>query len=437
MKRVLTFLAIMLLPLSVMAMTPVTDSDLADVTGQAGVNINANLTMDISIGTMAWGDSDGITGVYNNWETIANGGYVGVTGFDLDDLKIRARVEHTDSWNSYSTLMLKPITIDVATGTKCDAGGYDPVTGAAIAGDATFVRMGLGALQIGINAMDFNVALGERAGLATSDDLGAAGLNQVMGVVSLGAMEVYINPWSYVDIYAHYGCGVSMDMNVILDRISLGYASWGDTDGLLTGGTTAKADPVTGPDDLQVWMAPASYAAGAVSAGYIGLRDFNLGDLTTPAIVIDGTVAIDVTTSAVGTYATLPGLTEFLLTTYGVNSADEAAVVQMIADDLALGYLTGSWIEYYLIHQADRYAEAFANGIVKPVSIVHISFPELFTMDMAKITANVSLANNAALVNDVPYVPGSSAISGDLGDIYIEKMVMGIQAGSWVDIWAH
>jgi hypothetical protein len=60
MKSVLAFFTIMLLPLSVWTMTPVSDSDLSNVTGQAGVSINPNLTMDINIGTIAWGDSDGI-----------------------------------------------------------------------------------------------------------------------------------------------------------------------------------------------------------------------------------------------------------------------------------------------------------------------------------------------------------------------------------------
>src|SRR5512136_610048 len=101
MKRVLTILAILLLPISVWAMTPVTDSDLSNVTGQAGVNINADLTMNISIGTMAWGDSDGITSVYNPWTSVASGGYVGMTGFNINNLRIRARTEATDHYNSY------------------------------------------------------------------------------------------------------------------------------------------------------------------------------------------------------------------------------------------------------------------------------------------------------------------------------------------------
>ena len=60
MKRVLTILAILLLPLSVWAMTPVTDSDLSKVTGQAGVSINQDVMMNIHMDVMAWGDADGL-----------------------------------------------------------------------------------------------------------------------------------------------------------------------------------------------------------------------------------------------------------------------------------------------------------------------------------------------------------------------------------------
>ena len=82
MKRVLTFLALMLLPLSVMAMTPVSDSTLSDVTGQAGVNINADLTMNIGIGTVAWGDSSGIDAGFG-WTAAPAGGYVGVNNLNI------------------------------------------------------------------------------------------------------------------------------------------------------------------------------------------------------------------------------------------------------------------------------------------------------------------------------------------------------------------
>jgi len=274
MKRVLTFLAIMLLPLSVWAMTPVSDSDLSNVTGQAGVNINADLTMNIGIGTMAWGDSDGLS---YYWTSPTTGGYVGVTGFNINNLRIKAR--ETDHYGvgygtvysgSYGTVYLKPITIDVATGDKGTVAGHGAAT--------TFVRFGLGSLQISLNELSFRVALGT-AGNA---------LTQEMGLATMGAIEIFINPSSYVDIYSHGASGVTMDLAITLDQFNMDYISWGDTDGL-PGGNAGVAGGVG------YWMAPGTSS----TAGYVGLDSLKIGG----PITITGTVAIDVVTSSVGVYA--------------------------------------------------------------------------------------------------------------------------------------
>lgn len=261
MKRVLTFLAIMLLPLSVMAMTPVSDQTLSDVTGQAGVNINADLMMDIKIGTLAWGDSDGIlNGGHPLWGTTDGGGYVGVTGFDIDGLRIKAR--ETDTFDGYAApAQLKPITIDVAT----DALMYD---------GATFVRFGLGSLEISMGALDFDVRLGtDAATLAASGNL--------LGVVSIGAMGIYIDPVSYVDIFSDGTCGVNIAMNIEIDQFNIDYVSWGDTDGVVNGGIGAMP-----------WMA-------AASAGYVGLANLEIGG----PITVVGQLAIDVNTAYAGIYS--------------------------------------------------------------------------------------------------------------------------------------
>jgi len=349
MKRVLTFLAIMLLPLSVMAMTPVSDQTLSDVTGQAGVNINADIAMDIAIGTMAWGDADGITtsGSHPLWGVTTGGGYVGVTGFDITNLRIKAR--ETDTYNGYipyldtdgdpvtpATSHLKPITIDVATD-------------AAVHGGFTFVRFGLGSLQITMDALDFDVVLGTDA--ATLETAG-----NVMGVVSIGALGIYINPYSYVDIYADATCGVNIYMDVMVDQFTMTYVSWGDYDGQSNEGVLP-------------WM-----AAGAQSAGYVGLANLVIGG----PITVVGEVAIDVTTSYAGVYS------------HGI-----------------VGTTTGA----------------------APVSVVHISFPDVFSVGVTgPITALVKLDGVAGL---------NSAGAGTLGDIYISGFGLDIYAGSWVDIWAH
>lgn len=212
MKSMLKFFLILFLPLSAYAMTPVSDSELSNVIGQAGVNINPDITMDISIGTIAWGDEDGIKGTFNPWPEVPHGGYVGFNNFNISNLKISTRTDPSDHWNNYSTLMLKPITIDVATGTKLGVP------------DTTFIRIGAGALKISTDQMQFDVALGPRSN-ATSGN--APVLSQVLGTATLGPMDVYVNPQSYVDIYSNARHGVLFDVNLTLDHISIPYMSWG------------------------------------------------------------------------------------------------------------------------------------------------------------------------------------------------------------------
>ena len=246
-----------------MAMTPVMDNDLADVTAQAGVNINADIAMNIGIGTMAWGDADGLTSAGGPWTTTASGGYVGVTGFNVTNLRIKAR--ETDTFNGYSApAMLKPITIDVAS---------DPTY--VLHNGATFVRIGLGSLEISMDAMSFNVELGT-----------TTALGEVMGVASVGPMALYINPLSYVDIYnSRPGnrTGVNLTMNIIVDEFSLDYLSWGDADG---------------QDNMGIGVMP-WMSTGAQSAGYIGFDNLIVGG----PITLTGTVMIDITTSYAGIYS--------------------------------------------------------------------------------------------------------------------------------------
>lgn len=261
MKRVLTILAILLLPISVWAMTPVSDSELSNVTGQAGVNINADLYMNIAIGTMAWGDSTGLDG-YMDPTTTDAGGYVGMTNFNIQGLSIQAR--EADNFNGYVEVShLKPITIDVATGAH----------GAGV----TFVRIGLGSIEIKMDSLDFFVELG------TSTAMG-----QRLGEVYLANMAVYMNPESYVDIFksaAQVGSGVTFDMNVTIDAFRCDTMSWGDTDGL----TIAQA---TGANN---WIGTSI----DTPAGYIGFRNF----LINGPISIVGSVSIDIATVTNGKYA--------------------------------------------------------------------------------------------------------------------------------------
>ena len=108
MKSSLMFLAILLLPLSLCAMTPLSDSELSDVGGQAGVSIMPNIRMNIYIGVIAWGDADGL-GKNNIWGEKTTGGYFGVTNLSINNLYIGPRTDAYFYNGSY------PTTIDGAT----------------------------------------------------------------------------------------------------------------------------------------------------------------------------------------------------------------------------------------------------------------------------------------------------------------------------------
>ncbi len=356
MKRVLTILALLLLPLSVWAMTPISDSDLSAVTGQAGVNINADLQMNITIGTMAWGDSDGIgtltaytgSSLSPFWANPYEGGYVGIENFNLTNLRIKAR--ENDTFNGYTTAMLKPITIDVVR---------DPAATDALYEGRTFVRIGLGALEISFDSLSMTVGTANYSGFAGD-------LTYEMGTMNVGDIALYINPLSYVDIWSHAGQGVNITMLVRLDKIEFGYLSWGDSDGL-PGGDTG--------DGGCVWM-----SNGA--AGYVGLRNLDLGVIT-----INGTVIIDVTTATGGIYQSRHGLAP--------NIGNPAVTVCRIT---------------------------FGEGTNPGFFRVKVGGP---------ITGQVVLAQDVDLTNVNPFQPGV------LGDIYISQFIADIYSGSWVDIWAH
>jgi len=257
MKKVLIFLTIMMLPLSIRAMTPLSDTMLSGVTGQSGVSINTDVTLDISIGTTAWGDA---TGIDAPWDQTGSdsGGYMGLNNLSISNLHMRSRT--TDTYNGYDfNTMWKPITIDVAQ----DASMYN---------GATFLRFGLGALEISFDSLELEVALGPEGN----------NLNQKLGDVYLGDLNLYLNPISYIDVYngrTPGESGVTMTWYSIVDRIDLSCVSWGDSDGL---------GSYTNP-----FMT-------STSAGWVGLSNIVIG--TTSVI---GTFAIDITTSSSGVYSDL------------------------------------------------------------------------------------------------------------------------------------
>lgn len=90
MRTWLFFLVLVAVPLSAAAMKPMSETDLSLVSGQSGVSFFVDITMNIHIDTLAWGDSDGLApGPYNPWNVTAAGGYVGVSDFNVAGLSVR------------------------------------------------------------------------------------------------------------------------------------------------------------------------------------------------------------------------------------------------------------------------------------------------------------------------------------------------------------
>jgi hypothetical protein len=59
MRKAILILLGMLLPISAQALTQISESDLSNITCQAGITIVFDVTMSIHFDTIAWGDPDG------------------------------------------------------------------------------------------------------------------------------------------------------------------------------------------------------------------------------------------------------------------------------------------------------------------------------------------------------------------------------------------
>lgn len=151
MKNMLVMIALVLAPLAAPAMTPLTDDELSAVCSQAGISINPDITMDISIDVLAWGDEDGLEpGPSNPWGIDTDGGYAGITGLSMENVQVRLRTDPDDHYGGYdAATMCKPMTIDV--GTRSIEGT-----------DETFVRIGTGALQLSMDTARYAVGLGSK-----------------------------------------------------------------------------------------------------------------------------------------------------------------------------------------------------------------------------------------------------------------------------------
>jgi hypothetical protein len=283
MKKIIAILAIlMLVPFTAFGLEALSEDVLDDVTGQAGVSIAADVMMNITMDTLAWGDSDGID---NSTSGQNVEGWVGLKNLNITDLRIRLNTALVPTPGA-----IRLFTIDVAT---------DPTVG----GKGTYVHMLLGSQHITMASMTANVQLG-----ATHD------LGSELGSIAMYGFDMVLNGDSYVDISAHGTAGVTLDFDVTVESITIVSCAWGDNDGL-------GVDPILGPD-------PANPTDGLLQgadttvAGYIGLSNVAITNMT-----VVGRVMIDVATLDMGKIS-------------GAGAA--AGLIGVYASMLAAGYDGGT-----------------------------------------------------------------------------------------------
>jgi len=236
-------------------------------------------------------------------------------------------------------------------------------------------------------------------------------------------MEIYINPWSYIDVYAHSGCGVNFDFAITLDRFAMDYASWGDLDGLPGGNTSIAAN------NGNVWMEDSTLD------GYVGMNNFVMGSHDEPAITIDGGISIDVVTTNSGVYSYIYSLlTALSAGSPHLDITDRAqmynlfAMLETAGIDLNDGGDVVSFLNGYFFGMSGGTINLGLTYTDLPLTIVHISFPQDFSLKVAQMTGDVVLGNTDNF---------AAGTYKELGDFYIGGLDLTINNGSWIDIWAH
>ncbi len=239
MKKLIAIVSMLLiLPLSAFGLTLMPDTQMNDITGQAGVSIAIDVDLKLDIDTVAWGDSDGVSGVDGT------GGWVGLKDVNAG-LSFAVR-------DDIAADTIELLTIDVATD-----GTYG-----VLGGDATYVRIGLGTFDLN-GDIDMDFAIG------SDKDLNATG--QELGSLDIMDLQVLGAAGSYVDITtAGRASGVTLALNVLLDEINMGSLAWGDADGV---------NHIDG------------YVNGVSTAGYVGLANVDID-----SVAVTGMLGIDVAT---------------------------------------------------------------------------------------------------------------------------------------------
>jgi len=267
MKKLLTAIALiacLILPLSAMAMSTVADNELSTVTGQAGVSINVDVTANLTIGTLAWGDANGFTG-YTNM------GFVGIDNMNMT-IHVGGRQDGVFSGGA-NYLGNQPLTIDVGTNGS----------------GATLVMIGIPTFHITVSSLDMNIFVSGGALATGPTSTVAQGLGEVYlaGVdlkLGIGATSAAIDASAgYVTIGAAGAgnTGVNIGFNIGIGSLAIGTLSYGNTTSIL-----------------------APLFSGAATAGFVGISGLNLTNITLAGGVAIGVGTLNGTALGVPTFGT-------------------------------------------------------------------------------------------------------------------------------------
>jgi len=233
MKKAFVVLMIMLLPLSAMAMTPVSDSELAAVSGQQGVSIAVvDMQMDVSFGNIAWGDLD-YSGLTTTFQGVTIGpalfvagytldykqGYINFNDITIDNIFITLNPAHT---SGVGLVAAEPLEIDIASTGYAASGDLNPF--ATFQGKtALAITMGDMLMQIeeinvgGIYLDDGTIQTGNTYVFVDTADrfvnVASTGAAESLGTLNIDAMQVVLYssvegwnvvPFTPVPVYANH-----------------------------------------------------------------------------------------------------------------------------------------------------------------------------------------------------------------------------------------
>jgi len=287
MKKIFAIIALavmLMVPISAMAMSPVSESDLSTITGQAGVSINLDVTVNAFMNVVAWGDDDGIINNAMTNDNLSHAynsvGFVGISSLNIVGLNIRMRnfskieggelLANDTEWdniadalagnadNAMNAIVLnqafvthdqysKALTIDVGT----DLSNHSK----------TIVSIGIPTAVITVGELTGNVALfpgvtsasnnpnkttngvigGPVISTGPAQELGTLAINNLVVMpwggrvdISSETMNTPINGFIHggYNVFATVGVNIGL-RDVRIETISAGGISWGDPDGVL------------------------------------------------------------------------------------------------------------------------------------------------------------------------------------------------------------